>query len=178
MRRRGLLITGIVLGVLVLLVAVWAFVMFGPPRYSEVVSQPEFCARCHEMDPQYTRFITGTHGELESCNDCHLPNRTFAGHWFWDSVVGARDLILHTVGAIPEQDEMEATNQSRGWIQENCSDCHVDDVDEHHGEEEEFCWDCHDDVSHEAEAGAQHEPAPVPIPIREMMDPIYYARVH
>jgi len=144
--RRWLRILLWVLGVLAVLGLVLAFLMFGPPQLAETFAEPSFCGRCHEMEYVYNTFIEEDHNELETCNDCHLPNDGFVEHYFWEGVVGVRDLVTHGLGAIPEN--IEVTERSQRWMVENCHRCHDDEIDEDHGEEEEFCWDCHDDVFH------------------------------
>lgn len=152
--RRGVKVLLWVLGVLVVLAAVGIFLMFGPPHFAERFAEPSFCGTtCHEMDYVYTSFLEEEHAELETCNDCHLPNDPgaagFVEHYGWEAVVGVRDLVKHSVGAIPE--DIEARDRSLDWALENCRRCHDDDIDDDHGEDEEFCWDCHDDVFHEAD---------------------------
>jgi cytochrome c nitrite reductase small subunit len=146
-RRRQIVLW--VLGVVLLLVLVVFFVMFGPPRVADTFARPEFCANCHEMEPWLEEFRAADHAELESCNDCHLPHGSVVEYYFWEGVVGVRDIVLHTVGAIPET--IEARERTRGWVQENCDRCHQDDVPEDHGESREYCWDCHDEVFHNVE---------------------------
>lgn len=151
---RGTRILLWVLGIFVVLGLLLAFLMFGPPRLAEVFAEPEFCGEtCHEMGYVYTSFLDEEHSELETCNECHLPNDPGAGgfveHYAWEGVVGVRDLVKHGVGAIPE--DIEIKERSESWTLENCLRCHEDDIDEEHGEGEEFCWDCHDDVFHDVD---------------------------
>jgi uncharacterized protein YndB with AHSA1/START domain len=53
------------------------------------------------------------------------------------------------VGAIPQ--DIEIKENSESWAQDNCWRCHEDEIDDDHGEDEEFCWDCHDDVFHDVD---------------------------
>ncbi|HSK47239.1 MAG TPA: NapC/NirT family cytochrome c [Coriobacteriia bacterium] len=144
---RGLKIVLWVAGILVALALLAAFLMFGPPKLAEAFAEPEFCGTsCHEMEYVYTSFLEEEHAELETCNDCHLPNDGFIEHYAWEGVVGVRDLVKHGVGAVPEN--IEVKERSEEWLIENCHRCHDDEIDDDHGEGREFCWDCHDDVFH------------------------------
>jgi cytochrome c nitrite reductase small subunit len=140
-----------VLGVIGALVLVAAFVLFGPPHLAETFAEPEFCGSCHEMQPWVESFDESDHSELESCNDCHLPHDSTVSYYFWEGVVGVRDLVKHTVGAVPET--IEARERSKDWILENCHRCHDDDIEDDHGEERDLCWSCHDDVFHDVDQG-------------------------
>ena len=66
--------------------AVYVFVMFGPLAVEERISKPSFCVTCHNMKPEYDAFNRGPHGNLDSCNACHLPNNNPVSHQFWDAV--------------------------------------------------------------------------------------------
>lgn len=143
----------IVLGVLVLLGAIAAFVMFGPPNYAEKLAEPEFCASCHVMDPMYASYVNSAHGTVtESCNDCHLPNDGFIRHWTADAFVGMRDLVKFNLNIIPEF--IRVHPRSVRWIDENCRRCHDDVITEIHPPAGKQCWDCHREVQHDI-AGRQ-----------------------
>jgi cytochrome c nitrite reductase small subunit len=131
----------------VALATIAAFVLFGPPAYAEKIAEPEFCRRCHVMDPQYNSYRRGSHSHLESCNDCHLPNDSFVRHWFWDGVVGVRDLVEFNLNLIPEH--IEAKPRSQEWLEENCRRCHEDVISEIHPPAGKRCWECHRELYHD-----------------------------
>lgn len=146
--RRPLRIALWVLGILIVLGAVAIFVMFGPPNVAESLAEPEFCASCHVMKPQLEAFEQSPHRNLETCNDCHLPNNSFVRHWFWDGVVGVRDLVEFNLNMIPEH--IVARERSKDWIQENCYRCHENTVENvHPAVDSGWCWDCHREVYHD-----------------------------
>lgn len=147
---RGKRISLWILGGVVLLGLIAFWVMFLPPfRVAETFAEPTFCGSCHEMEPWLASFEESDHQDLESCNDCHLPHGSVVEYYFWEGVVGVRDLVTHSVGAIP--DPIEARDRSRDWAKENCLRCHADEIEEGHGEEERYCWTCHDDVFHKVD---------------------------
>jgi cytochrome c nitrite reductase small subunit len=147
-RRRILLW---IAGALVLIVLIAAFVLFGPPRVADTFAEPEFCGSCHEMEPWLEGFRESDHSDLDSCNDCHLPHDSVVSYYFWEGVVGTRDLVKHAVGAIPET--IEPRERTRVWVRDNCLRCHDDEIEEGHTEGREFCSapGCHDDVFHDVE---------------------------
>ena len=105
--------------------AVYVFVMFGPLAVEERISKPSFCVTCHNMKPEYDAFNRGPHGNLDSCNACHLPNNNPVSHQFWDAVFGMKDLIGFNTGNYPQQpNNIEATDISQRMIQANCPRCH------------------------------------------------------
>lgn len=135
-----------VVAVLLALGAVGAFVMWGPPAVGEQFAKPEFCARCHVMKPQYESWQASNHSQLESCNDCHLPNNNFVRHWFWDGVVGVRDVVEFNFNLIPEHIDIKP--RSADWVQENCYRCHAEVVQQVHPNVTGRCWECHRSVYH------------------------------
>lgn len=137
------------LGVVVVGFAVYLFVMFGPPHVAEKIAKPEFCATCHNMKPQYAAFQRSAHGDLSSCNDCHLPNDSAVKHYFWDAVFGIKDLVLFNLGAYPQQpNTIEATAISRRMIDANCRRCHAKLVG-HVDTAGRSCWECHRSITHQ-----------------------------
>lgn len=141
-RRRWLWIVGSIAA----LGAIAAWVLFLPPFHvMETFARPEFCATCHNMEPEFRAFESGTHSGLESCNDCHLPNDNFVNHYAWDAYVGTRDLVsFYLLGRAPY--DTRATERSKDWIRDNCIRCHADVVDRMFVEQD--CWECHRALSH------------------------------
>lgn len=159
MRSRWLRVLLIASGILVALLAVYLFVMFGPPGVAERISKPTFCATCHNMRPELAAFRRGAHAKLASCNDCHLPNTNAVSHWFWDGVFGVKDLVRYNLGTFAQQPaNIEATDITRRMIQENCRRCHarlVSHVDVAGRE----CWSCHREMYHRQTGLARDVPS-------------------
>lgn len=161
MRSRAGRTTLIILGVLAVLGLIAIWVMFLPPFHvAERFAEPEFCASCHVMEPQYAAWEAGSHNHLDSCNDCHLPNTGFVRHYAAEAFVGVRDLVEFNLNMIPEQ--ITARERSRGWIEENCIRCHGDLTEPIHSQEESRrCWECHRELFHDEQLrieGIEPEP--------------------
>lgn len=151
MRRRGWIVLASILGALVVLGGVAAFVMFGPPHVAERLARPSFCASCHIMKPQYEAFQGSVHSGLGSCNDCHLPNTGFVRHWTADAYVGTRDLLEFNLDfGIPPY--LKAKPMSKRWIEENCRRCHRTAVS-HMQTQGKYCWECHREMYHHLDNG-------------------------
>lgn len=162
MRSRGGRIALWTLGIIAAVGLIAAWVMFLPPfKVAEQFAEPEFCASCHVMEAQYEAWQSSSHGHLESCNDCHLPNTGFVRHYAAEAFVGTRDLVEFNLNMIPEQ--ITARERSRGWIKENCIRCHDDLTDPiHTNEQERWCWNCHRELYHDEQLrleGLPPEPA-------------------
>lgn len=132
-----------------------AFAMFGPPGFAEQIADPSFCGRCHVMEPQLAAYEAGRHSRLESCNDCHLPNDSFVRHWFWDGVVGVRDLAKYNLNIIPEH--ITARERSKDWIEENCRACHGDVMAGVEVTPGTRCRECHREIYHDVVLRADDE---------------------
>lgn len=147
------------LGLAVAGFAVYLFVMFGPPKVGERIAKPEFCASCHNMKPEYAAFKNSPHAELESCNECHLPNDNAVNHWFWDAVFGIKDLVLFNTSRYPQQpNNIEATAISRRMTQDNCRRCHGELI-AHVDTSGRWCWDCHRSIPHRQTGRERNTPS-------------------
>ncbi|MDY0268918.1 cytochrome c nitrite reductase small subunit [Trichloromonas sp.] len=135
----------------VILIAVSAFVMFGPPKMLARSSQPDFCAGCHVMEAQYDAWAhVGAHRNIK-CVDCHLPNQNATVHYIWKSIDGLKDAVLFYSGQV--SDDIELTGHGRKVLQANCIRCHettvsmIDDTRD--------CWKCHRGVQHQTSGTIQ-----------------------
>jgi cytochrome c nitrite reductase small subunit len=120
------------------------FAAFGPPGLYAKSESPEFCASCHNMEPQYEAwFHAGAHRTIK-CVDCHLPNDTLAAHLAWKSLTGMRDLLEWHLGLA--SGEPKASLRTQGWIQANCQRCHAELMGRVN--EDRWCWTCHRQFQH------------------------------
>ncbi|MFP4072244.1 MAG: cytochrome c nitrite reductase small subunit [Desulfovibrionales bacterium] len=127
-----------------LLAAVGAFVMLGPPGLLARTETPEFCSSCHVMQSQYEAwFHEGAHRSAQ-CVDCHLPHDNVFMYYLWKSIDGMRDIIVFHSGTVPET--IEISDHGQEVLQGNCVRCHETTV--WRIDKERNCWDCHRRLSH------------------------------
>lgn len=126
------------------LVGVAWFLVWGPVGLAEIPASPEFCVRCHNMEPEYASWQVSKHNS-QICGDCHLPEEPVA-RLFWDSVFGMRDMWeFNVIGEWSEP--IKATPRTQRFLQENCIRCHGTKA---HAavSEYRFCWECHREIYH------------------------------
>lgn len=112
---------------------------------------PQTCAQCHSMNPQFTAWSKGPHHHVATCQDCHAPKDNpvkwaldEANNGFWHS-------LKFTLGNYPQNIKIREMN--REVVQENCLYCHKEfvsrtEIGRPHGQEVS-CLKCHNEVGHE-----------------------------
>ncbi len=136
-RKTRLFAGGVILIVLLIAVAL--------PAYMRKTATTDYCASCHVMAPQYEDwFYTGKH-TLIRCVDCHLPNDSFARHYFWKGMDGMKDVVYFYTGLVPEM--IHSTAHAKKTIQANCVRCHEEMVSRITTGTMN-CWDCHRKLYH------------------------------
>jgi cytochrome c nitrite reductase small subunit len=129
---------------ILLLGAVGAFVMFGPPGLMARTSTPEFCSSCHVMQAQYEAwFHEGAHRNVK-CIDCHLPHQNVFAHYLWKSIDGMKDVVVFHSGRVPET--ISISDRGQHVLHANCVRCH--DTTVWRIDMERNCWECHRRLSH------------------------------
>jgi cytochrome c nitrite reductase small subunit len=124
--------------------AVTIFLALGPPRLLARSEAPEFCARCHVMEEQYTAWShAGAHRRLK-CVDCHLPNGNPLEHYVWKGIDGMKDVVSFNTGLIPER--IELSDHGKSVLQANCIRCHAAAVSQMDTSRQ--CWGCHRQLRH------------------------------
>jgi cytochrome c nitrite reductase small subunit len=123
--------------------------------YSEMGSylstDPQVCANCHVMQDQYDAWQRGSHHNVATCDDCHLPHDSLVNKYR----VQIEDGILHgykfTAGTYPttitiRQSSLDVANAS-------CLDCHGELTRPLHDAKPAgqavTCTHCHENVGHE-----------------------------
>lgn len=124
-------------------------------RYAEGLSylshDPEACANCHIMRPQYESWQKSPHHDVAVCVDCHLPV-TFP----YSYIAKARNGWHHS-SAFTLQNFHEPiliTQPNAEILQANCERCHaglIHDVSAASGAP--ACTHCHDRVGHGERVG-------------------------
>lgn len=134
----------LILSLAVLVAAVGAYALFGPPNVLARSSEPDFCSSCHVMEAHFEAWAhTGAHRRIK-CVDCHLPNQNQAAHYLWKSIDGLKDAVLFYSGRV--SDNIQLTDHGRKVLQANCIRCHETTVFRIDAGRE--CWGCHRHLQH------------------------------
>lgn len=142
-RGAGFLAAGIVLGL-------GAFVFHVSRAASYLSDDPETCANCHVMGPQYLTWQHSSHARQAHCNDCHVPHDGWLQHYAFKARDGLRHATVFTLRWEPQVIRLSA--QAVEVVENNCRRCHGEIVAEvsarQHGPGDLRCWDCHREVPH------------------------------
>ncbi len=125
--------------------------VFHISRASSYMSDaPETCMNCHVMTTAYVTWQHGSHRNVTTCNDCHVPHTSEAAKYAFK----ARDGLWHsTVFTMRwEPQVIRVSSKAIPVIEDNCRRCHpevVEDVAVATHQEGDFrCWDCHRETPH------------------------------
>lgn len=133
-----------------LLAGLGAFTFYYAEGFSYFGTEPEACANCHIMNPQYDSWQKSSHHTVASCVDCHLPH-DFIGKYIAKAENGYHHSKAFTLQNFHEPIMIKAKNSR--ILQENCVECHKDMVhDVYKGDfsnpEKVGCIHCHRTVGH------------------------------
>ncbi|TVQ15411.1 MAG: cytochrome c nitrite reductase small subunit [Bacteroidetes bacterium] len=123
---------------------------------SYLSDDPTACINCHVMYPQYASWTKGSHGQVASCSDCHVPQENFIRQYYFKASDGLRHATFFTMRWEPQTIQIKQAGIN--VVQDNCIRCHLDLVDmtslvEMSGKmaarnEGKLCWDCHRETPH------------------------------
>lgn len=145
-----------VITVLGIMVGLGIFIL----RESKVVSymgdDPKTCINCHVMTAEYVTWDHSSHGEVTTCNDCHVPHDNALRKYAFKAKDGLYHATIFTLHAEPEAIVMHEAGQK--VVQQNCVRCHSRQVTDaklaswisNHfaNRTERTCWACHREVPH------------------------------
>ncbi|MCU0689608.1 MAG: cytochrome c nitrite reductase small subunit [Phycisphaerales bacterium] len=83
---------------------------------------PSACVNCHVMQANYDGWMHGTHGNVATCNDCHVPHDSVMHKYLVKAEHGARHSYKFTFDNFHEPIAM--TEESRTVVVNNCVRCH------------------------------------------------------
>ncbi|MDR0990280.1 MAG: cytochrome c nitrite reductase small subunit [Propionibacteriaceae bacterium] len=123
-------------------------------NYSEATSYlgtaPETCANCHVMQDHYDAWAAGSHANVATCNDCHLPHDSVVAKYYVKLDDGIRHTTAFTFGNYP--DNIVIRDSSREVVDSACVYCHgaMTDTLMYTVKDGESisCVRCHSDVGH------------------------------
>lgn len=123
---------------------------------SYLSDDPTTCVNCHVMTPQYESWKHSSHREVASCNDCHVPQDSFASKYYFKAKDGLYHSYVYTTRQEPQAIIMHEAG--REVVQQNCIRCHNDQVTDaktvswvpsnFHDRTDRACWECHREVPH------------------------------
>lgn len=111
---------------------------------------PETCAQCHAMDEYLDGYYQGSHTNVATCNDCHMPHDNIINKYLVKADNGFWHALKFTTGDYPTNIEIRESN--RRVTNAACLYCHGDYLSEVHltrAEGDELdCTRCHETVGH------------------------------
>lgn len=146
------------------------YILFVSNTLSYLSDNPKTCVNCHVMTPQYATWSHGSHREVATCNDCHVPHTSFVSHYYFKAKDGLRHATIFTLRKEPQVIFIKEAGIK--VVQENCIRCHnhLFDIKEastyqvaHNGDR--LCWECHRETPHGRVNSLSSVPgAKVPLP--------------
>lgn len=113
-------------------------------------TDPATCASCHIMEDWHESWQRGSHRDVATCNDCHMPHTNVVEKYAVKGILGFRHAYAFTTGDHPEN--LEISDLSRKYVEDACVYCHGDMVGEismtRTSGGEVSCIRCHADVGH------------------------------
>jgi cytochrome c nitrite reductase small subunit len=145
-------VTGnITLGVLVgVLVALGLYTFVYAKGYSYLTNNPNACQNCHVMQNYYSAWITSSHHDVATCNDCHTPHN-IAGKYAIKVSNGFLHSFAFTTGRFPDVIQIKGYNDR--VTEGTCKWCHAEltsSIVGIHSGKDISCIKCHFNVGHSA----------------------------
>jgi cytochrome c nitrite reductase small subunit len=157
-RQRGLATSAkliLVLAALVgILLGVGTYTFVYAKGLSYMSSDPEVCANCHIMHPQYESWQKSSHHHVAGCVDCHLPH-DLIGKYVAKALNGWHHSKAFTAQDFEEPITIKPANSR--ILQQSCLSCHGELVHQAVSvpgrSDEVSCVHCHQSVGHGERAG-------------------------
>jgi len=144
------LIVWVIIGVLGIGLGIGSYTFLYAKGLSYLSTDPEACANCHIMQPQYDSWQKSSHHNVAGCVDCHLPHE-FVGKYLAKGENGWNHSKAFTLQNFHEPIIM--TGKNTRILQDSCVSCHEDAIHEMvlgvNGKPDEVrCVHCHVTVGH------------------------------
>ncbi|MFW5947174.1 MAG: cytochrome c nitrite reductase small subunit [Gemmatimonadota bacterium] len=153
-RRWLLLTTAILIGAAI---GIGGYTFVYADGHSYLTDNPSACANCHIMDEHYRAWLTGSHGGVAGCNECHTPQDNVASKYTVKAKNGFWHSLRFTTGEFPYP--IRITEPNRDVVEGACRSCHgpvVEAIDHGatasaatEGEDALRCVQCHRYVGHQ-----------------------------
>ena len=132
------------------------FILDQSKAMSYLGDDPKTCINCHVMTAEYVTWDHSSHGEVTTCNDCHVPHDNVLRKYAFKAKDGLYHATVFTLRMEPEAIIMHEPGQK--VVQENCIRCHSNQVtdakssswvaDHTANRTDRTCWECHREVPH------------------------------
>lgn len=119
-------------------------------------NDPRACVNCHVMNVHYASWQRGSHANVATCNDCHVPQDNFFRTYWFKANDGLRHATYFTMRWEPQVIQIKQAGKEA--VQENCIRCHSNAI---HpialraisnknvaDQTERYCWECHRNTPH------------------------------
>ena len=131
-----------------LIIGAGGFGVYYSEAASYLSSDPAACVNCHAMNDHYNAWLKGSHANVATCDDCHLPHDNAAAKY----VVQLQDGFLHgaafTTGDYPAN--IRIRESSLAVTNAACLSCHGDLTNDMRAAGESVtCTHCHSRVGHQ-----------------------------
>ncbi|MFC2084813.1 cytochrome c nitrite reductase small subunit [Bacteroidota bacterium] len=139
-----------------ILVGLIAYIFHISNAVSYLSDNPRTCINCHVMVPEFTTWERGSHGNVATCNDCHVPQDNVLRKFLFKTSDGIRHASIFTFGLEPQV--IKIKDAGREVVQENCIRCHSNylhpvslrsiNAKAIYEGIDQVCWDCHRETPH------------------------------
>jgi len=119
---------------------------------------PQTCASCHVMQDHYDRWDRGSHANVATCNDCHLPHGDLVSKYLVKADAGALHVSSFTFGTpggegfFDYPQNIVIRDSSLRVVDGSCLYCHGDVVEQMRStagtDGDVSCARCHSGVGH------------------------------
>ena len=113
---------------------------------SYLSDSPQTCINCHVMTDAYATWRKSGHGQVATCNDCHVPHDNMAAKYTFKAQDGMKHSYVFTMRKEPQV--LTLSEGAKPVVQANCVRCHDQQLEMIRlaAESERVCWYCHSNV--------------------------------
>lgn len=158
MEKNKIVIYGSILAFFIA-VGLFAYTVNASKMLSYLSSDPKACINCHTMNSAYATWATGSHKNVATCVDCHLPVGDVVEKYKAKSIDGWNHSVAMTLNTY--KNNIRISEDAAERVQANCVRCHTtatstmaSNADKYHSGDEESliagrkCWECHKYTPH------------------------------
>ena len=158
MEKNKIVIYGSILAFFIA-VGLFVYTVNASKMLSYLSSNPKACINCHTMNSAYATWATGSHKNVATCVDCHLPVGDVIKKYTAKAVDGWNHSVAMTLNTY--EHNIDISDDAAVRVQTNCIRCHskttssmATNVDKNHNGNEESlvngrkCWECHKYTPH------------------------------